>query len=751
MNDIQSKEELQQEKIQQKNLKKEVPSLAEEGLHPPSSSYVSLNTTKDNPHSAEENLFKEITEEDFSKRYDTRKIYLGIQRHLFLIGCCIILSAALGTFAAWYYMTHFTAESVVLYQEDLPKTLPGNIAMNNMSLATALDLITLPTHFQAIKTILGLNLTTKQIARLVDIPTPRNNSHFLRITVKSNNPHLSIDIANTLAQVAVKSSVDFTQRQLHAELDNFKNQLSNSTQILSSKLKEIEDFKKMHQYLEMTADYVSLISELLEARSKLETANLHYNSLVVEYENLKRNISSLPAEIESTATSSNSPLGNPLHARINTVEATLLEAKTRLTAENPKVKVLESELKDLKERIKNPKDKEADAYNTRNFNKDRLSLELIRMQGKVRSAQKIKEDLTIALAEKEKKLENLPQEQIAFAKLLSAQKITEEQVQFLSKSIETLQLMLNVPQGSLEVYQLAEKSTNLKENWWVPLLPLLGLVVGLFMGLSCAAALEMRDKKLWTLRQIKLNYTIPPLMIIPELQRLNPKNSKARLLFFIRILADKLERLSDGLSSLSSEGVHKGLIVALTSSTKGEGKSCLAYHLALYYQRVGKKVLLLDLDEEVNEYSDATKTLSLEQFFQANWQHLISKGKPDCLKANHYQPFMKELIKSKQMTLLLDSIKKEYDLILIDCPGILTKDFATNLAFLADLCLFIIGSSVLDKSLIDQSLKEMQQFGLKPAGILLNRVLPIYIEDEKIKQGISQNKLSFWDRLKFWH
>lgn len=706
---------------------------------------------------SDQSIFKQAEGEDFSQRYDTNKLYLGIQRHLWTIALSILLWSLLGAFGTWYFLTHYKAESVVLYQQDLPKTLPGGISMNNLSLSTALDLITLPTHFQAVKAILGLNLSPKQIEEMVEVPAPRGNSHLIRIIAKSDNPNLAVDIVNTLAKVAVKSSIDFNQKQLQAQLDNFKNQLDEVNQKLFKELKDIEEFKKSHQYFEMTADYSSLVNQILDERAKLQTATLRYNGLVIEYENLKRESANVPSETEMRGGykgGTSGPSDNPAVNRIYTLETALAEAKAKYAPSNPKVKALQDELNELKEQMKGYKKGEgtpSSPFTEPNPNKESLAIELMRMQGKVRAAQKAKQDLSESVAKMEKEMENLPAEQITFSRLLDAKKITEEQVQFLTKALETIQLMINVPKGGLELYQLAEKAKKLRDSWWVPLLPLLGALAGLLFGLIGAVGQEMTDRKIWTPKQVELAYDIPTLTVIPELSHLNKKNSETKTLFFIRDLAEHLEHLeAEAFSKMANQNGPKGIVLTFTSSTVGEGKSFLSHHLTLYYHRLRKKVLLVEFDSRPNTYSDGLPPVALESLLKGEkkWQDTVVKGRPDRLNLGMEEPFMKELIKTRQMNELLTDFKKEYELIIIDAPGVIDNDFSINLASMADLCVFVIGSSIVNRSVVNQSLHGLFRFGVKPSAIVLNRVLPVYIEDEKIKQEIKRTN-NFWKNLFF--
>jgi len=679
----------------------------------------------------ESSVFKEESGEEFSQRYDPSKILHGIQRHLGILGLSILIWSGLGAVATWYYSHHYLAEAVVIYQEDLPKTLPGGIVLNNLSMATSMDLITLPTNFQAVKAILGLSITPKAIEDMVSVPPPRLNSNLIRITTKADNPSLAVDISNSLAKIAVKNSQDFSQRQLQVELENFRNQLGKSALKLASQQKEIQEFKTAHQYFEMTADYATLLTQLAKLRQELQTADLHYNSLLVEYENMKSSEKMLASNFDTQ-----NSYNDPLQVRINALEANLAEARARYAPSNPKLQVIQDELNSLLDKAKLQSD-----------TGERVSPELIRMEGKVRGAQKMKQDLTVAVEKLEKQLESLPAEQISFSQLLQASKLTEEDVEFLSKSIDTIQLMINVPKGSLEMNHLAEKAKPLSERWFVQLFPLLGLLFGTLFGLGLAALIEMRDTKLCTPKQVDLAYNVPLFIQIPEFGRLTETNASDKLLYFVRSLAERIDRQIQALFPKK-----QNVVLTFTSSTVDEGKSTLAKQLALYYQRIGKRVLLLEMDPKPISGAESSSATSLEALFQKgnDWQQLVIQGKPDRIRAWSSDPYMKEVIKSSAMAQFLEKLKGAYEIIIIDAPGVIDEHYAANLASMADITVFVISSKDTDKALVDESLRELTQMGVKPNGFALNRVMPIFIDDTKIKQEMGRINREFWRSLQFW-
>lgn len=703
-----------------------------------------------------EPVFKENQGDSFSTRYDVRKLLNGLKRHIILLVICSLLGAAAGYYLKKGYTKLIKGEAVVLYQEP-PLARPGEDVPPSFSLSTALDMIKLPANMQAVRSILGLDLTPKEIETMIEVPVPRSNSNLIRIIAKGDNPNLVVDIANTLAQVAIKSSREFNQRMLQLSLDNYKNQLEIVRVRLSNQMSEIEKFKNEHQYLEMTAENSILINQLTDARKKLQESRLRYNSLVAEYEKLKKEVANLPEKIEiaPTAQEQVAQVTTPFSMRIAALESSMMEARTRFSKNNPKLLQLEVELNELKKQSEqylkeHPEKDQAIQYET-NITKEQLQVELLRMESKVFSAKKVYDEMVAVNQMFEKEIEKLPSEQVSFAKLLQAKEITESQLRYLNNMVDQTQLRINVPKGSLELYYLADKAKPYKDSWWIPLLPFATGIFGLLVGLTFALFLEMEDNHLWTSKQVTMAYNIPCLQTIPELSFLNAKNAEHKMLFFTRSLAERINKIANEQSLLSSS--KKVLSIAFLSSVDKEGKSCLSANLAKYYAKIGKKIILLELDPRKNIFIPKNDSgPSLEAYLSGSlpYQDAIIRNFPDTIRIQMEDPNMKEMLKLPRMNELWEHLKNEYEIIIVDTPGIIHEDYAVNIAEKVDINILVVGGKQTKKTKVDNCLSELDVYGVRPAGVVLNRVLPVYIDDERIKHLTKRNTHDFWKKLFFW-
>lgn len=698
-------------------------------------------------------LIRDKSADDFNEQYDRSKLLRGLPQHSLLILILTILFALLGSWITYYYLSNKMAEAVMVYQPDEMKMLPGGIPLATMTLPTALESITLPSNIQAVRSRLALEISYKDLAKKFTIPYPKIDSNLITIIAKGNN---AIELANTLAQAAEKSSQDFYKTQLNSALYNYRDQLDITKEALSQQMIKIEKFKQENQYFDIDERNTLFISRMLDTRKRLQDANLNYETARIEYDNLKKQLDgynvAIPKETPTTPKQETEQIdASLLQARLSSTEGALIEAKIRYAPENPRLKILEAEYKRLKDQAAKLSMPDMGGFSDSDLSSqqfwERSKLDLIRLQGRVLASQKIREDMEQSAKELDQKLTKVPAEQVAFSKLLQDRRWLQEQLTFLNEAVEKTQLLLNNPRGSLAVYQFADRVKPLKDGTVVYLFPFVGALFGFLAGLALALAMEVLDKHFRTLKELSLRYSINPFLMIPQIKGLNLENSYDNLLFYIRDISEFLEKTSQERLS------HHRLSLALLSTQEGEGKSLIGWNLAKYWARMKKRVLFLEFDTKANPFAKSIKAppKSIIDYLkgEALFDEVIEKGDVSYGLIKNGDPHLKEMIKSPQMTRFLASVRENYDLVILDCSGVIEDDYAINVAKLADTSLFVISSET-PQPLVDSAVKEMGNKGLRPDGIILTHVPEIYVDDERVIKEMSRVKKRQKKRFFLW-
>lgn len=118
--------------------------------------------------------------------------------------------------------------------------------------------------------------------------------------------------------------------------------------------------------------------------------------------------------------------------------------------------------------------------------------------------------------------------------------------------------------------------------------------------------------------------------------------------------------------------------VAVTSWTKGEGKSTATVNLAISFAKTGKRVLLIDADlRRPNVHNllklDNSTGLSAVIGKLDTFENAIKRDVVACLDvmtAGEIPPNPSELIGSPSFALFIEQMKEDYDYVIIDTPPI---------------------------------------------------------------------------------
>ena len=170
-------------------------------------------------------------------------------------------------------------------------------------------------------------------------------------------------------------------------------------------------------------------------------------------------------------------------------------------------------------------------------------------------------------------------------------------------------------------------------------------------------------------------------------------------------------------------------IILVTSPSVAAGKTSIAINLAVVIAQGGKKVYLVDADlrkpsvhrslglPNRQGLSDAFRRekdiRDLAQFWQEGNIHVITSGP--------LPPNPSELLSSKKMDQILQTLEREADVVIIDGPPFLVTD-ATILSAKAEGVLLVVRYGNTRKEGAINAVKQLQRTGARILGVVLNQV-----------------------------
>lgn len=170
-------------------------------------------------------------------------------------------------------------------------------------------------------------------------------------------------------------------------------------------------------------------------------------------------------------------------------------------------------------------------------------------------------------------------------------------------------------------------------------------------------------------------------------------------------------------------------MITVTSASNGEGKSTTAANLAVVYAQLGKRVLLIDCD-----LRKPTAQLTFNLSSQAGLSTiLVGRSSIDraiqptgverlsLLTAGPIPPNPTELVASEQMVALLEDVRRQYDIVILDAPPMMQVADARLLAKVADGTILVIGCENSDRQLVLKAKEQLERTGTHILGLVLNK------------------------------
>lgn len=272
---------------------------------------------------------------------------------------------------------------------------------------------------------------------------------------------------------------------------------------------------------------------------------------------------------------------------------------------------------------------------------------------------------------------------------------------------------------------------------------LIALVLGMGIPFAYLYLRETMNTKVRSLADIKKKVSMPYLGEVPLYHNnVKPKKyefwkkksnekhkdivvkdgSRGMLNEAYRIIATNLE-------FMSSKTADKGNLYMVTSYNQGSGKSFITANLGAILAVKKSRVLLVDGDfrhASISEYFRATGK-GLADYLSGrvdNINSILLKSEQfptlSVLPVGTIPPNPSELLSLPEFGTLLESLKSEYDYIIVDCPPADMMADATIVGRYADRTIFIVRAGLFERSMVSQLEDDYNSGKFKNMVLILN-------------------------------
>jgi capsular exopolysaccharide synthesis family protein len=180
-----------------------------------------------------------------------------------------------------------------------------------------------------------------------------------------------------------------------------------------------------------------------------------------------------------------------------------------------------------------------------------------------------------------------------------------------------------------------------------------------------------------------------------------------------------------------AHGAAGPVILTVTSPSQGEGKSFITTNLAVAFAEMGRRTLLIDAD---TRRGDAHRLLGLERS-PGLTDYLRDRTAGDVIQSTEYPTLdyiacgtrgtsTPELLASTEMASFMGTLRRAYDVILVDSPPLAAGADPLILAGLTGNLVVVIRSGSTERQLAEAKLEVVNRLPVRVLGAILNDIDP---------------------------
>ena len=198
---------------------------------------------------------------------------------------------------------------------------------------------------------------------------------------------------------------------------------------------------------------------------------------------------------------------------------------------------------------------------------------------------------------------------------------------------------------------------------------------------------------------------------------------------------EAFKRLRTNVLNKFPEGDNDCKIIGVTSAQPSEGKSTIALNIAYSMAELGRKVLLIDADmrrPSIHLKASVVRVPGLSDLLGGSnaitasirtYQSSKNETKFDIIPGGEIPANPSELLTSKRMQSLLQTLTTAYEIIVIDLPPVGAVIDAVSVSKLTDGMLVVLRENSCPRGVFNDCVSQLQEANARILGFVINGAL----------------------------
>ena len=596
------------------------------------------------------------------------------------------------------------------------------------------------------------------------VPASRTLSNALRVSAVSEDPEEAARLANVYAEEYVRQTQDASRGYLAQANDFLQEQAAKRRQELRDAEDQVERYMETSGAVGLNQSGASIVSQIANLEAQRDDAAIESQMRQTQLASLERELENISPQLAQRMSSTLDRQMEGLQADLAELEGekrTILARSVnpdqeRLREINQRIPELQAEMKDLTGQYVEEVLAVGgiDAGSSAISYAADLKRQAVQAQIELEGLGSRIESMDRRVREYQGELGSIPGQSTQLARLERTRQHAEQMYQYVVQRLQETQIELESEPGYARILRKASPpSVPTGADPWKNVA--FGLLFGLLGGIGLALLREKVDNRIYKPDQL-LDRNLDVIGVIPNMR---PHINKAyggeeRVGLRGAEVSTSLATLLDPLSATAEAYRHlrtavqfsrPGVIVQtvlVTSAAPSEGKSTTAANLAITMAQAKRRTLLIDADirrPKQHKLFDrplepglaqalvSSGDVPIELYASPLEKELYVMPAGGLIAANGGSPGTtkiedpSEMLGSKRMRDVLETLRGQFDIIVIDSPPVLSATDAVLLSTQADATIVVAAAGTTKEGDLSHSLARLDDVGAKVIGTLLNR------------------------------
>jgi len=453
-------------------------------------------------------------------------------------------------------------------------------------LKTFVDTIKLPSSLDETMKRTGISVLRRTLAGAIDVAIGRDSKIFA-IHVTWDDPVMAARIANTVAELFIENCAAIRRKDAQESFDDYSAQLREARSALEAVNAEVLAFEEKHRIASLGDQMQVLVAQVADLDAEYQTHIAEAGAMQAAMTRIGKQLEEEPEMIVTS-----SRYRSPLKQRLSDYQWELKEARTRYTAENPKIKRLQKRIETLEQLIGESNDEVAPENVYRlNPKREELSLRQQELVDEIKVVEAQAAAQRKTLDEARTDLAALTAARAGYQALAERKQEAERLVRNLGSRVAEVRVTMLRNESGFSILEQAAPPP-LPEPSLRKLVAAAGIVLGGGLGLFIALVLEFLDPLVRTARDAA---GITGCELVLEVQRapddahahVDPERPAAAAAVLFR-------RIVNELATALEANDWRGL--AVSGAEPGSGRSLITANLAAALGLKERTALVVDAD-----------------------------------------------------------------------------------------------------------------------------------------------------------